>query len=99
MWPREHLMEVYRCYYRQRGHRQGSLLRLAQLKKEEGLSASLLSRCLLSHLQFMEQQASTYGICLDVWPVVIRCTLANTFHAFSSCFHLQSQQLHFNRPQ
>ena len=45
MWLREHLMEVFRRYYHQRGRRQGSLLRLVQLKKEEGLSASLLSRC------------------------------------------------------
>jgi hypothetical protein len=52
IWLREHLMEVFSCYYHQRVHRQSRVLRLVQLKRGRIVSfvtQSLLAQPLVLH--------------------------------------------------
>ena len=95
-------MEVFRCYYRQRGHRQSSLLRLAQLKRG-GIV------CFVTH-SMLAQPLAIYGTTsLDIWPLRQHMACSHQTHigenslrfqlvfsfAEPTVLHLQSSEMEF----
>jgi hypothetical protein len=94
MWLREHLMEVSRCYYHQRGHRQGSLPRLVQLKKRRGTVCFVIQSLLAQPLAVYR----TTSLDISLWHQHMACShqmrigefllrfqVLNTF-ALAACF-------------
>ena len=66
-------MEVFRCYYRQPGHRQSSLLRLVQLKR--GGIVCFVTQSLLA------QPLAIYGTTsLDIWHLPRHMACSHQMH-------------------